>query len=63
MGGRCGCGTQVRYAFHELGCIECGAPCCPSCAVSLESVSYCRGCAGSLLGVTTVRAAGAWDLQ
>jgi hypothetical protein len=50
MAGSCGCGTEVRYAFHHLGCIECGAPCCPSCAVSLESVSYCRACAGSLLG-------------
>lgn len=63
MGGSCDCGTTVQYTFHHLGCIECGAPCCPSCAVPLESASYCRGCAGSLLGVTTIRAVGPWDLQ
>ena len=63
MYGSCECGTDLQYAFHQLGCLECGAPCCPACAVHLESVSYCRGCAGSLLGVSTVQAAGPFDLR
>lgn len=56
----CGCSTDARY---ELGCMDCGAPCCPACAVHLESVTYCQGCAGTLLGAPTVRAGGAFDLH
>jgi hypothetical protein len=46
----CSCGNRVDFSFQRLSCIDCGASCCPSCAVALESVSYCRGCATSLLG-------------
>ncbi len=63
MDGKCSCGTKVEYESQQLGCIECGVPCCPACAVSLESASYCRGCARSLLGVTVITAGGSWDLQ
>jgi hypothetical protein len=63
MGQRCGCGREVQYAFHHLACIDCGAACCPSCSVGLESVTYCRGCAGSLLGSPPVSAGGPFDLQ
>ncbi len=63
MGGRCRCGSQISHAFHELGCIECGGPVCPACAVPLESATYCQGCAGSLLGAATVRAGGTFDLH
>jgi len=59
---RCGCGTETNHAFQRLGCIDCGAACCPECAVSLESVTYCRRCAGSLLGAT-VQASGPFDLH
>jgi hypothetical protein len=62
MGGSCGCGTQINHTFHELGCIECGATCCPACAVSLESAMYCRGCARSLVGAA-VQAGGPLELQ
>lgn len=62
MGSRCGCGTEVNHASQYLGCIECGAACCPACAVPLESVTYCRGCAGSLLGVA-VRTNGDFELH
>jgi hypothetical protein len=58
----CGCGRQVHYAFHSFGCLECGAPCCPACAVALESATYCRRCAGSLLG-TLALAPGSFDLH
>jgi hypothetical protein len=46
---RCRCGAPVPYAFEQLGCIECGQPCCPACAFFLESVWYCARCAGALL--------------
>lgn len=63
MDASCRCGTEVQYAFHRWGCLECGAPCCPACAVQLESVSYCRRCARSLLGATTVQTGGPFDLR
>jgi hypothetical protein len=59
----CGCSNDVDRALYDLGCIDCGTPCCPSCAVPLESVTYCRSCASSLLGAGTVVAAGRFDLQ
>ena len=49
MGDRCGCGTKVRFGFERLGCIECGAACCPGCSYQLESAHYCGGCAERLL--------------
>ncbi|MGH6690187.1 MAG: hypothetical protein ACREF4_05855 [Gammaproteobacteria bacterium] len=60
---RCGCGREVHYAFHHLACIECGAACCPGCSVGLESVTYCRRCAGSLLEATRVSPGHTFDLQ
>ena len=49
MDEHCRCGREVRFAFQQLGCIECGAACCPSCSYQLESTHYCRRCAESLL--------------
>ncbi|HET8578382.1 MAG TPA: hypothetical protein VFO18_14910 [Methylomirabilota bacterium] len=63
MGQRCRCGTEVRHAFDHLGCIQCGAACCPACSYELESANYCPRCAESLLelpwaaAVTAVRPA------
>jgi hypothetical protein len=62
MSGRCGCGVAVEHAFHHFGCLECGAGCCTACAVPLESATYCRRCAGALLGTAAVRAGGRCDL-
>jgi hypothetical protein len=62
MAGRCGCGSEVTYTFHAFGCLECGAACCPACAVALESATYCRCCADSLFGVA-VQPDGGFDLQ
>ena len=59
----CGCSKNVEGTSYDLGCIECGTACCPSCAVPLESVTYCRSCARSLLGAGPVVAAGTFDLQ
>jgi len=47
----CRCGRPILYPFHQLGCIECGADCCPACAVPLESTTYCARCAESILEV------------
>ena len=49
MNGSCRCGTQLNFPFEHLGCVECGAACCPSCSYQLESVSYCPGCAEAIL--------------
>ncbi len=62
MSGRCRCGNEVRYAFHELSCFDCGDGLCPACAVPLESVSYCRSCAGRLLETRAVESEGRFDL-
>lgn len=63
MPGQCGCGTAVRDVFPSLGCLECGASCCPACAISLESATYCSACAGALLESATVRPGGPFDLH
>ena len=63
MKSRCGCGREIQYSFHELACIDCGAACCPSCSVGLESDTYCRRCAGSLLGTPTVTSEEPFDLR
>jgi len=60
---RCGCGREVHYNFHHLACIDCGAACCPSCSVGLESVTYCRRCAGSLLEASRVSVEEPFELQ
>ena len=63
MSARCRCGRQVSEASDHLACLECGTECCPKCAVGLESVTYCAGCARSLLGGATIRSAGSFDLH
>jgi len=58
MVARCTCGAPAALA---LGCLECGAACCPACAVALEAASYCAGCAATLL--ETARVVGARPLE
>jgi hypothetical protein len=48
---RCGCGFVIRYPNENLGCIECGEPCCPGCAFHSEGVVYCPGCARRVYGL------------
>ena len=49
MAGRCRCGSEVQFPFNHLGCIACGASCCPACSYELESTNYCSACAETLL--------------
>jgi len=49
MGARCHCGTEVQSTYDHLGCIECGAACCPACSCEIESANYCSNCAAALL--------------
>jgi hypothetical protein len=63
MDGECRCGQTVPEAFHLFGCLQCGTTCCSACAIHLESATYCADCAGSLLDVTTVRAATPFNLH
>jgi hypothetical protein len=60
MGGRCGCGETVSTL---LACFECGTSTCATCAIHLESATYCRACAGSLLEAPKVRATTPFDLH
>ena len=52
----CECGAPILRAVDDLGCIDCGQPCCPVCAYVLESVAYCAFCASQFLEVTEYRA-------
>ena len=49
MNGGCGCGHDVASDLALFGCFECGTTCCRACTIHLESATYCRACAGSLL--------------
>ncbi len=62
MAGRCHCGSESDR-HYELGCVECGAGCCPDCAIYLESASYCRRCAQSLLDAPAVAVGGTFDVH
>ncbi|PYN91150.1 MAG: hypothetical protein DMD91_34785 [Candidatus Rokuibacteriota bacterium] len=59
---RCHCGRNVAPASHRFGCLECGAGCCAACAITLESVAYCRDCASTLLGTTASLLGGQFEL-
>jgi hypothetical protein len=63
MEGHCRCGHEVPNAFHRFGCVDCGAACCPACAIHLESTTYCSACAGSLLDTAVPRAGSRFDLH
>jgi hypothetical protein len=60
MGGRCGCGETVPTL---LACFVCGTSTCATCAIHLESATYCSACAGSLLDAPAVRATTPFDLH
>jgi hypothetical protein len=63
MDGRCGCGHEVSGANALFGCFECGTTCCRGCTIHLESATYCRACAGSLLETAAVHAADTFELH
>jgi len=48
---RCHCGFVIRYGNENLGCIDCGEPCCPACAFMSEGVVYCASCAQKAFGL------------
>jgi len=56
---RCRCAGDVIAHF---GCIECGGPCCAGCAITVESVAYCRGCAAALLEAAVILKSGSFEL-
>lgn len=41
----CECGLLHAEPRRAHGCRECDTPCCPSCAIEIDSQSYCRWCA------------------
>lgn len=62
MNARCQCGVEIKHPFERLGCVECGDACCPTCAIPLESATYCRACAASLLDAAPTPAARPFEL-
>ena len=56
----CHCAIDAEAA--HFGCLECGAPCCSACAITLESVAYCRECATTLLDVAVIPKSGSFEL-
>lgn len=61
MDRHCRCGDDGALA--TLGCLDCGAVCCPACVIQLESTAYCARCASALLETATVRASGPFTLH
>jgi hypothetical protein len=59
---RCGCGLVLVSSAQRFGCLDCGLACCAACAVTLESVAYCRGCATRLLGTASPAVRGTPEL-
>jgi len=45
----CECGLLHEPSSGSVGCHECGATCCPSCALDIDSRTYCRWCATSVV--------------
>ena len=45
----CGSSRMLSSNADERRCMKCGAACCSACAYSLESATYCSGCAQSVL--------------
>jgi len=63
MSSHCGCDTSLGNLFHSFACQDCGSSLCPGCAISLESATYCTGCAAALLETSTVRAGSPFELR
>jgi len=42
----CECAALHPQALRR--CNDCDAVCCPSCAIEIESITYCRWCAFAL---------------
>ena len=59
---RCGGGLAPPPSAQRLGCLDCGLACCAACAVTLESVAHCRGCATQLLGTASLAVGGTLEL-
>ena len=59
----CQCGSQAQYSSASLTCLDCGGATCPRCAVAIESASYCRSCAGELLGTPVATTDGPFELR
>lgn len=47
MAPTCEC-SLLHAPSARPGCQECGTACCPSCAIQVESRTYCRWCAMGL---------------
>ena len=44
----CECETTLEHAAGTA-CQECGTACCRSCALEIDTQTYCRWCATSLV--------------
>lgn len=44
----CECASLHVEARRGTVCRECDVPCCPSCAIEIDTDTYCRWCAFGL---------------
>ena len=44
MSPACHCG-MVEDHGRQIGCAECGTPCCASCGIEFDATTFCRWCA------------------
>jgi len=44
----CECSLLHAGSPRTTGCRECGTACCPSCAIEIDTETYCRWCATAL---------------
>ena len=44
----CECGALHKGQAAQARCQECGTVCCRSCAMEIETTTYCRWCATHL---------------
>jgi len=59
MSNDCACGTPS----HRLGCLQCGTAVCPRCAIPMESATYCRSCALTLLDAPDAQSIEPFDVS
>lgn len=49
----CHCGHWIDSYLEDLGCLECGASCCPACSYSPEAIVHCASCAQEIFNIRT----------
>ena len=49
MSHNCHCGMPIEEPARRSECHECGAACCRSCVIDVDTQTYCRWCATAFI--------------